>query len=167
MELIKHTAAIKTILYIHGYEYQISLHFRVRCYEEIVALSHCDCVIHFFFFFFFFRLLPFRGRHSGCVSNIRTEDLAVFYAYARCPSWRNLLLIVGNLARPFNVLGCTLEGNQLRHCAAKPIVQLAIIANTSGFLHQSCFDPVTNRLWVGRTTHWATGAHWLRYTHCH
>ena len=37
------------------------------------------------------------------------------------------------LARPFNVLGCTLEGNQLRHCAAKPIVQVAIIANTSGF----------------------------------
>ena len=35
----------------------------------------------------------------------------------------------GNLARLFNVLGCTLEENQLRHCAAKPIVQLAIIAN--------------------------------------
>ena len=31
------------------------------------------------------------------------------------------------------MLGCTLEGNQLRHCVAKPIVQLAIIANTSGF----------------------------------
>ena len=31
------------------------------------------------------------------------------------------------------MLGCTLEGNQLRHCAAKPIVQLAIIANTNGF----------------------------------
>ena len=30
------------------------------------------------------------------------------------------------------MLGCTLEGNQLRHCAAKPIVQLAIIANTAG-----------------------------------
>ena len=44
----------------------------------------------------------------------------------------------------FSVLGCTLEGNQLRHCAAKPIVQLAIIANTSGFLHQACFDPGTN-----------------------
>ena len=29
----------------------------------------------------------------------------------------------GSLARPFNVLGCTLEGNQLRYCAAKPIVQ--------------------------------------------
>ena len=50
------------------------------------------------------------------------------------------------LARPFNVLGCTLKGNQLRHCAAKPIVQLAIIANTSGFIHQSCFDPGTNRV---------------------
>ena len=49
-----------------------------------------------------------------------------------------------SLVRPFNVLGCTLERNQLRHCAAKPIVQLAIIANTSGFLHQSCFDPGTN-----------------------
>ena len=61
-------------------------------------------------------------------------------------------------ARPFNVFGCTLERNQLRHCAAKPIVQVAIIANTSGFVHQACFDPVTNRVWVGRTTHWATGA---------
>ena len=32
------------------------------------------------------------------------------------------------------------------------------MANTSGFLHQACFDPGTNRVWVGRTTHWATGA---------
>ena len=56
---------------------------------------------------------------ADAFSNIRTEHLAVFYA--GCPSWRNLLLIVGNLARPFNVLGRTLEGNQLRHCAAKPI----------------------------------------------
>ena len=31
------------------------------------------------------------------------------------------------------MLGCTLKGNQLRHCAAKPIIQLAIITNTSGF----------------------------------
>ena len=75
----------------------------------------------------------------------------------RMPSWRNLL-IVGKLSQAFNMLGCTLEGNQLRHCAAKTIVQVAIIANTSGFLHQSCFDPGTNRVWVGRTTHWATGA---------
>ena len=73
------------------------------------------------FFFFFFWLLPFRVRHSGCFSNICTEDLAVFYT--RCPSWRNLL-IVGKLARPFNMLGCTLERNQLRHCVAKPIVQI-------------------------------------------
>ena len=65
-----------------------------------------------------------KGCHSGYIC---TEDLALFYA--GCPSWRNLL-IVGNLARPFNVLGCTLEGNQLRHCAAKLIVQLAIMANT-------------------------------------
>ena len=36
------------------------------------------------FFFFFFQLLPFRGRHSGCLSNICTEDLAVFYT--GCPS---------------------------------------------------------------------------------
>ena len=62
-----------------------------------------------------------------------SEDLAVFYA------GRNLL-IVGNLARPFNVLGCTLEGNQLKHCAAKPIVQVAVIAKTSGF-----FTPVVLR----------------------
>ena len=39
------------------------------------------------------------------------------------------------------MLGCTLEGNQLRHCITKPIVQVAIIANTSGFLHQVCFNP--------------------------
>ena len=39
------------------------------------------------------------------------------------------------------MLGCTLEGNQLRHCIAKPIVQVAIIANISGFLHQLCFNP--------------------------
>ena len=51
-----------------------------------------------------------------------------------------------------------LKGNQLRHCAAKPIVQVAIIANTSGFLHQACFDPGTNRVWVGSTTHWTAGA---------
>ena len=61
----------------------------------------------------FFWLLPFRGRHRGYFSNIHTENLALFYA--GCPSLRNLLLIVGNLARPFNMLGCTLEGNQLRH----------------------------------------------------
>ena len=35
------------------------------------------------------------------------------------------------------MLGCTLEGNQLRHCAAKPIVQLAIIATQVGF-YTSC-----------------------------
>ena len=44
------------------------------------------------------------------------------------------------------MLGCTLEGNQLSHCAAKPIVQLAITANTSGFLHQACFNPGTNQV---------------------
>ena len=42
------------------------------------------------------------------------------------------------------MLGCTLEGKQLRHCTAKPIVQLAIIANPSGFLHLVCFNPGTN-----------------------
>ena len=96
-----------------------------------------------------------------CYTGVATADksaqsLAVFYA--GCPSCCNLL-VVGNIARPFNVLGCTLEGNQLRHCIAKLIVQLAIIASTSGFLHQACFDPGTNRVWVGHTTHWATGAH--------
>ena len=50
------------------------------------------------------------------------------------------------LSQLLNVLGCTLEGNQLRHCAAKPIVQLTIIANTSGFLHQAYFNPGTNRV---------------------
>ena len=55
------------------------------------------------FLFFSSRLIPIRGRHSG---DNRTEDyLAVFYA--RCPSCRNLL-VVGNQARPFTVLGCTL-----------------------------------------------------------
>ena len=34
------------------------------------------------------------------------------------------------------MLGCTLKGNQLWHCAAKPIVQTAIIANTSRALIQ-------------------------------
>ena len=43
-----------------------------------------------------------------------------------------------------------------RHCTAKPIVQLAIIANTSGFLHQACFNPGTNQVWVGCTTHWGS-----------
>ena len=76
--------------------------------------------------------------------------------YAGCPSWRNLL-IAGNLARPFKVLECThvrKPSSEIRHCAAKPIAQLAIIANTSGFLHQVCFNPGTNRVRVGRTTHW-------------
>ena len=50
------------------------------------------------------------------------------------------------------MLDCTLEGK------VKSIVQLAIIANTSGFLHQACFNPGTNRVGVGRTTHGATGA---------
>ena len=31
------------------------------------------------------------------------------------------------------MLACLLEGNQLRHCAAKPIIQLPIIANIMGF----------------------------------
>ena len=62
---------------------------------------------------------PIQGSPQRMFSNIRTEDLAVFYA--GCPSSRNLL-IVGKLSQAFlNVLGCTLEGNQLRHCAAKPI----------------------------------------------
>ena len=42
------------------------------------------------------------------------------------------------------MLDCTLEGIQLRHCTAKPIVQVDIIANASGFSHQVCFDPETN-----------------------
>ena len=69
-----------------------------------------DDNFEYFFFFFFFRLLPFRV-HRKFGSVLR-----------RMPFLTQLTTAVGNLARPFNVLGCTLEGNQLRHCAAKPIV---------------------------------------------
>ena len=46
-----------------------------------------------------------------------TFDLALILHSDALPdsAWKS------NLARPFNVLGCTLEGNQLRNCAAKPI----------------------------------------------
>ena len=94
-----------------------------------------DLQIEVFFFFFFFRLLSFRGRHSGCFQTSAQKIWQCFTPGA-LPSGCNLLLIVGNLARPFNVLGCTLEGNELRHCAAKPIA--------SGYhgKHKWVFTPV-------------------------
>ena len=84
--------------------------------------------------FFHFGFFPIRGRHSG---DNRTEHIKKIY-YARCPSCRNLL-VVGNQARPFTVLGCTLLRKPVNgYCTAKPVNQSAIIASISGFLHQAC-----------------------------
>ena len=65
------------------------------------------------------------------------------------------------------MLGCTLEGNQLRHCAAKPIVQLAIITNTGGFLRQlrSRDQPSTGRMHYP-LSHWGSNDYidlWTAY----
>ena len=94
-------------------------------------LTKVDVVVHGFDFIVIDDDLVVIVGGSCSVFIMHGLDLCEVHAEACCKTF------IVDLARPFNVLGCTLKGNQLRHCAAKPIVQLAIIANTSRFLHQA------------------------------
>ena len=89
---------------------------------------------------------PIQGSPQRMFSNIRHRRFGS--VLRRMPFLTQPTTDSRKLSRPFNVLGCTLEGNQLRHCAAKPIYRRNTICLNKIYRKWQC---ALQQSWISAT----------------